>query len=217
MGVSGSHLDAPPHIAPLVRSPLEEPAQDVGSLSRRGAPAPRLGAGGGLRRHVTPAGQRSEGVGTVAAGTSERGDLRVSQRRHEAVPDVACPAPVFLMGAARWRAHHVPLTALTEPESVGGAGVMAPPQAWHAVPAMVSRPPLIRLHGEHSSCRLSSASMPPLARGTMWSRSKSSKKLLRPQPGHGRRSPLPSLNRTGFGGGSVYWFPTSAWSACRPA
>ena len=25
------------------------------------------------------------------------------------------------------------------------------------------------------------------------------------------------LNRTGFVGGSVYWFPTSAWSACRPA
>ena len=27
----------------------------------------------------------------------------------------------------------------------------------------------------------------------------------------------PDLNRTGFVGGSVYWFPTSAWSACRPA
>ena len=25
------------------------------------------------------------------------------------------------------------------------------------------------------------------------------------------------VNRTGFCGGSVYWFPTSAWSACRAA
>ena len=28
---------------------------------------------------------------------------------------------------------------------------------------------------------------------------------------------VPELNRTGFCGGSVYWFPTSAWSACRAA
>ena len=26
--------------------------------------------------------------------------------------------------------------------------------------------------------------------------------------------PTEAMNRTGFGGGSVYWFPTSAWSPC---